>query len=89
MSDTDVRGSWTTLKTLVTVIPLGAVVAAVALYVGAGPTREEFERQRESITNVEKDQIRLRGSLDTLERSVGRIEVKLDDIIETLGGRQP
>jgi len=74
-------------------LTVGTAIAGITRYVGAAPTREEFEREREqsrtAITAVEKDQIRLRGSLDALERSMSRIEGKLDSILESLGGRQP
>ena len=103
MEDTNVRSSWQTLKILGGILmgslTLGSVVVAVTLYIGSGPTREEFDknidRQTEvtdgiekSITNVEKEQIRMRGSYDSLDERQKRIEQKLDVLIQNVGRRR-
>jgi hypothetical protein len=94
---TSIRGSWQTLKMLGAIVGfalmLGSAVVGIAIYIGSGPTRDEFEREREhsrevtddikgSITQVEKDQIRLRGSYDSMDERQKKMDEKIDVLLQ-------
>jgi len=81
------NGSWTTVKTIIAIIPLGAAVAGIALYIGSGPTREEFERLKTEVTEVKMEQIRIRSEVEMINRSQQRVEAKLDKAIESDRGQ--
>lgn len=97
-TDTNLRSSWSTLKMLGAIVlfalTLGSAVVGVARYVGSGPSREEFDRERDqsrtvidsikaSITSVEKEQIELRLSIRAVEEKLD-LKTSLSRIDEKL-----
>jgi septal ring factor EnvC (AmiA/AmiB activator) len=91
-TDASLRTSWSTLKMLGVIVlfalTLGSAVVGVALYVGSGPSREEFDRERDqsrtvidsikaSITSVEKEQIELRLSIRALDEKLQLVDEKI------------
>jgi hypothetical protein len=94
MSDTEnLKSSWSTLKTLGAIVLFAIAVGAVVRQVG--PTREEFEREREhsravtdalkgDATAVKMEQLKLRSSVEGVDAGLHRVEGRLQRMEDKL-----